>query len=125
MLIDRYLSNDAIEVDVDCIADGERRSIMAGVMEHIEEAGYSFGRFSACCAAATIRLSPAVVDEPSGQQTDETGAARWTIRGLMNVQYAIKDGEMHRAGGEPSGVADGAVRGQGDRVCRWPRSGRG
>ena len=87
VLIDRYL-NDAIEVDVDCIADGEQVYV-AGVMEHIEEAGIHSG--DSACALPPYTLSPAVVDEIRAQ-TDALARALG-IRGLMNVQYAIKDGE--------------------------------
>ena len=59
VLIDRYL-NDAIEVDVDCIADGETVYV-AGVMEHIEEAGIHSG--DSACSLPPYTLSPATVTE--------------------------------------------------------------
>ena len=59
MLIDRFLE-DAIEVDVDAIADGEQ-VIVAGIMEHIEEAGVHSG--DSACAIPPYSLSAAVVDE--------------------------------------------------------------
>ena len=86
VLVDRYLA-DSIEVDVDCIADGIDVYV-AGVMEHIEEAGIHSG--DSACALPPYTLSPAIVDELR-QQTVEL-ARGLGIRGLMNVQYAIRDG---------------------------------
>jgi carbamoyl-phosphate synthase large subunit len=88
ILIDRYL-NDAIEVDVDCISDGETVYV-AGVMEHIEEAGIHSG--DSACALPPYTLSPAMVTELKA----ETAAMAKAIGvvGLMNVQYAIKDDEV-------------------------------
>jgi carbamoyl-phosphate synthase large subunit len=84
VLIDRFLE-DAIEVDVDCICDG-RDVIVAGVMEHIEEAGVHSGD-SACCIPPHS-LSADVVDEI---KRAATGMARSLgVVGLMNVQFAVK-----------------------------------
>jgi len=84
VLIDRFLE-DAIEVDVDCIADG-RDVIVAGVMEHIEEAGVHSGD-SACCIPPHS-LSADVVAEIKAAAT---GLARSLgVVGLMNVQFAVK-----------------------------------
>ncbi|MFM8707338.1 MAG: carbamoyl-phosphate synthase large subunit, partial [Planctomycetia bacterium] len=84
VLIDRFLE-DAIEVDVDCICDG-RDVIVAGVMEHIEEAGVHSGD-SACCIPPHS-LSAEVVDEI---KQAATGMARSLgVVGLMNVQFAVK-----------------------------------
>jgi carbamoyl-phosphate synthase large subunit len=88
VLIDRYL-NDAIEVDVDCIADRETVYV-AGVMEHIEEAGIHSG--DSACALPPYTLSPATVTELKAQT--EALAKALGIVGLMNVQYAIKDDEV-------------------------------
>jgi carbamoyl-phosphate synthase large subunit len=88
VLIDRYL-NDAIEVDVDCIADGETVYV-AGVMEHIEEAGIHSG--DSACALPPYTLSPSTVTELKAQT--EAMAKALGIVGLMNVQYAIKDDEV-------------------------------
>ncbi len=85
VLIDRYL-NDAIEVDVDCIADGERVYV-AGVMEHIEEAGIHSG--DSACALPPYTLAPSMITELRAQT--EAMARALGVRGLMNVQYAIKD----------------------------------
>jgi carbamoyl-phosphate synthase large subunit len=89
VLIDRYL-NDAIEVDVDCIADGETVYV-AGVMEHIEEAGIHSG--DSACALPPYSLSPATVTELKAE-TDKLARALGVV-GLMNVQYAIKDGMVY------------------------------
>ncbi len=84
VLIDRYL-NDAIEVDVDCICDGETVYV-AGVMEHIEEAGIHSG--DSACALPPYTLSPAMVTELKAET--EALAKGLNVVGLMNVQYAIK-----------------------------------
>jgi carbamoyl-phosphate synthase large subunit len=88
VLIDRYL-NDAIEVDVDCIADGNSVYV-AGVMEHIEEAGIHSG--DSACALPPYTLSPATVTELKAET--EAMAKALGVVGLMNVQYAIKDNEI-------------------------------
>ncbi len=84
VLIDRYL-NDAIEVDVDCICDGTDVYV-AGVMEHIEEAGIHSG--DSACSLPPYSLSPATITELKDQT--EAMARELGIVGLMNVQYAIK-----------------------------------
>ncbi len=89
VLVDHYL-NDAIEVDVDCIADGQTVYV-AGVMEHIEEAGIHSG--DSACSLPPYSLSPATVTELKGQT--EAMAKALGVVGLMNVQYAIKDGEIY------------------------------
>ncbi len=88
VLIDRYL-NDAIEVDVDCICDGETVYV-AGVMEHIEEAGIHSG--DSACSLPPYTLSPATVTELKAET--EVLAKALGVVGLMNVQYAIKDGAI-------------------------------
>ncbi|HVY13950.1 MAG TPA: carbamoyl-phosphate synthase large subunit [Rhodopila sp.] len=89
VLIDRYL-NDAIEVDVDCIADGESVYV-AGVMEHIEEAGINSG--DSACSLPPYSLSPAMVTELKSET--ESMARALGVVGLMNVQYAIKDDTIY------------------------------
>jgi carbamoyl-phosphate synthase large subunit len=89
VLIDRYL-NDAIEVDVDCISDGETVYV-AGVMEHIEEAGIHSG--DSACALPPYTLSPAMVTELKSET--EAMAKALGVVGLMNVQYAIKDNDVY------------------------------
>jgi carbamoyl-phosphate synthase large subunit len=89
LLIDRYLS-DATEVDVDCLADG-KDTFVAGIMEHIEEAGIHSG--DSACALPPHSLSPETIAELE-RQTRELALALH-VGGLMNVQYAIKDGEIY------------------------------
>jgi carbamoyl-phosphate synthase large subunit len=89
ILIDQYLA-DAIEVDVDCIADGEGAVYVAGVMEHIEEAGIHSG--DSACSLPPYSLPPAVVTELKAET--ESMARALKVKGLMNVQYAVKGGEI-------------------------------
>jgi carbamoyl-phosphate synthase large subunit len=89
LLIDRYLS-DAIEVDVDCLADGKDTAI-AGIMEHIEEAGIHSG--DSACSLPPHSLDRKTIAE-LGRQTRELALAL-NVGGLMNVQYAIKDGDIY------------------------------
>jgi carbamoyl-phosphate synthase large subunit len=89
VLIDRYL-NDAIEVDVDCICDGESVYV-AGVMEHIEEAGIHSG--DSACSLPPYSLSPAMITELKSET--EALAKALHVVGLMNVQYAIKDDTIY------------------------------
>ena len=84
VLIDRFLE-DAIEVDVDCICDG-RDVIIAGVMEHIEEAGVHSG--DSACAIPPHSLPPDVVAEI--KVAAESLARSLGVVGLMNVQFAVK-----------------------------------
>ena len=89
VLIDSYLS-DAIEVDVDCLADDETQFV-AGVMEHIEEAGIHSG--DSACTLPPYSLAPAIIDEIKLQT--EALARALKVVGLMNVQYAVKDGVVY------------------------------
>jgi carbamoyl-phosphate synthase large subunit len=89
ILIDQYLA-DAIEVDVDCIADEAGRVYVAGVMEHIEEAGIHSG--DSACSLPPYSLPPAIVTELKAET--EAMAKALKVKGLMNVQYAVKDGEI-------------------------------
>jgi len=86
VLLDRFL-DDAIEVDVDCISDGEQVTI-AGVMEHIEQAGVHSG--DSACSLPPYSLSAATVEELK-RQTEQMARALRVI-GLMNVQFAIQGG---------------------------------
>ncbi|MGH8705434.1 MAG: carbamoyl-phosphate synthase large subunit, partial [Burkholderiales bacterium] len=88
VLLDRYLS-DAIEVDVDCIADG-KEVLIGGVMEHVEQAGVHSGD-SACCLPPHS-LPPALVEELRRQTA--LLARALDVVGLMNVQYAIQKSEQ-------------------------------
>ncbi len=89
LLIDRYLT-DAIEVDVDCLADG-KDTYIAGIMEHIEEAGIHSG--DSACSLPPHNLSAAVIAELDRQTRALALALK--VGGLMNVQYAIKDGDIY------------------------------
>ena len=88
ILIDRYLQ-DAVEVDIDVIADGTTVAI-AGVLEHVEEAGVHSG--DSACSLPPYSLPPAMVREIERQA--EALARALQVRGLMNVQMAVKDGEV-------------------------------
>ena len=109
LLIDRYLT-DAIEVDVDCLADG-KDTYIAGIMEHIEEAGIHSG--DSACSLPPHNLSADLIAELDRQTRALALALK--VGGLMNVQYAIKDGDDLRARGQPARIPHGAVRRQGDR----------
>jgi carbamoyl-phosphate synthase large subunit len=89
LLIDRYLS-DAIEVDVDCLADGKDTTVV-GIMEHIEEAGIHSG--DSACALPPHSLGPNAIAELE-RQTHALALAL-KVGGLMNVQYAIKNGDIY------------------------------
>ena len=84
LLFDRYLS-DAIEVDVDCLSDG-KDAFIAGIMEHIEEAGIHSG--DSACSLPPYSLSPEILAALE-KQTAAMALALGVV-GLMNVQYAIK-----------------------------------
>ena len=89
LLIDRYLT-DAVEVDVDCLADG-KDSYIAGIMEHIEEAGIHSG--NSACSLPPHSLDQKTIAELE-RQTRELALAL-KVGGLMNVQYAIKNGDIY------------------------------
>jgi carbamoyl-phosphate synthase large subunit len=89
LLIDRYLA-DAIEVDVDCLSDG-KDTFVAGIMEHIEEAGIHSG--DSACSLPPHSLSPKIIAELE-RQARELALALGVV-GLMNVQFAIKDDEVY------------------------------
>jgi carbamoyl-phosphate synthase large subunit len=112
ILIDKFLDN-ATEMDVDCIADYEGsgfrvqgseadslnpeprtlnpRAVIIGVMEHIEEAGIHSG--DSACALPPYSLPKEIIEEVKRQTRELAKALR--VRGLMNVQYAIKDGQVY------------------------------
>ncbi|TKW78165.1 MAG: ATP-grasp domain-containing protein, partial [Bradyrhizobium icense] len=89
LLFDRYLS-DATEVDVDCLCDG-KDTFIVGIMEHIEEAGIHSG--DSACSLPPHSLDAKTIEELE-RQTREL-ALGLDVVGLMNVQYAIKDGEIY------------------------------
>jgi len=89
VLIDKFLE-DAIELDVDCIADGET-SVIGGMLEHIEFAGVHSG--DAAMVMPPHTLSPALLD--TVRRATHALAKELHVVGLMNVQFAIKDGELY------------------------------
>ena len=89
VLIDRYL-RDAIEVDVDAICDGEDVAV-CGVLQHIEEAGVHSG--DSACAIPPHSLEPRSSREIE-RQTRELALALG-VKGLMNVQFAVKDDDVY------------------------------
>jgi len=89
VLVDQYL-RDAIECDVDVVADGTEVRI-AGVMQHIEEAGVHSG--DSACTLPPYSLPAEIIGEMERQATEL--AVALSVRGLMNVQFAVKDGEVY------------------------------
>ena len=89
VLVDSFLQ-DAIEVDVDALADGSE-VFVAGVMEHIEEAGVHSG--DSACSLPPHSLDEAIIAEIRAQT--EALAKALEVRGLMNVQFAVKDDEVY------------------------------
>ena len=89
VLIDTYLTN-AIEVDVDCLCDGDDVFVCA-IMEHIEEAGIHSG--DSACSLPSHTLDDDTLDELERQSREM--ALALNVGGLMNVQYAIKDGTIY------------------------------
>ena len=87
VLIDKFLE-DAIEVDVDALSDGET-TLIGGIMEHIEEAGVHSG--DSACALPPYSLPPHVVEEI--KQATYSLARELQVRGLMNIQFAVKINE--------------------------------
>ena len=89
VLIDQYL-RDAIEVDVDALCDGED-VVVAGVLQHIEEAGVHSG--DSACSLPPYSLSDEIIAEIERQT--EVLAHALSVRGLMNIQFAVKDGMVY------------------------------
>ncbi|MDK1489440.1 carbamoyl-phosphate synthase large subunit [Sinorhizobium sp. 7-81] len=89
LLFDSYLTN-ATEVDVDCLCDGSE-VFVSGIMEHIEEAGIHSG--DSACSLPVHTLDSELVDELERQTTALAKALN--VGGLMNVQFAIKDGTIY------------------------------
>ena len=89
VLIDQYL-RDAIECDVDALADGETVRV-AGVLQHIEEAGIHSG--DSACTLPPYSLPANIVAEMERQAVLLAEALQ--VRGLMNIQFAVKDGEVY------------------------------
>ncbi len=89
VLVDRFLE-DAIEVDVDCISDGDM-TVIGAIMEHIEEAGIHSG--DSACVIPTFSLSKKVLDDISA--ATKAMARELKVRGLMNVQFAVKGDDVY------------------------------
>src|SRR3977135_1729023 len=89
VLVDRFLE-DAIEVDVDCISDGET-TVIGAIMEHIEQAGIHSG--DSACVIPTFSLPKKVLDEISS--ATKAMARELNVRGLMNVQFAVKGQDVY------------------------------
>ena len=89
VLLDSYLA-DAVELDVDALCDGEAVHV-AGIMQHIEEAGVHSG--DSACSLPPYSLDAETIDEIKRQT--EALARGLHVVGLMNVQFAIKDGEIY------------------------------
>lgn len=89
VLVDRFLDN-AIEIDVDALCDG-KEVYLGGVMEHIEEAGIHSG--DSACALPPMTLSADVIDRV--REATTALAHGIGVKGLMNVQYALKDDALY------------------------------
>ena len=89
VLVDRFLE-DAVEVDVDAVRDGTGEVLVGGVMEHVEEAGVHSG--DSACAIPPPTLSGSVLRRIEEHTTAIAHALE--VVGLLNVQYAVKDGEV-------------------------------
>ena len=89
VLIDKFL-NDATEVDVDAISDGSK-IFVAGIMEHIEEAGIHSG--DSACSLPPYTLSKEIIEEIE-KQTKQLAIALKVV-GLINIQFAVKDNEVY------------------------------
>ncbi|MFQ1012051.1 carbamoyl-phosphate synthase large subunit [Gilliamella apicola] len=89
VLLDHFL-DDAIEVDIDVIADGEQ-IVIGGIMEHIEQAGIHSG--DSACSLPTHTLSPEILAELRKQAKQL--AFELNVKGLMNGQFAVKDNQVY------------------------------
>lgn len=89
VLVDRFLDN-ATEIDVDCISDGET-SVVGAIMQHIEQAGIHSG--DSACVIPAFSLSENIKSEIERAAKDL--ARELNVRGLMNIQFAVKDEELY------------------------------
>ena len=89
VLIDRFLDH-AVEIDVDAVSDGEI-TVIGGIMEHIEEAGIHSG--DSACVLPPISLKTRIIEEV--KEHTRAMARELNVVGLMNVQYAVKDGQIY------------------------------
>ncbi|MGE5172880.1 MAG: carbamoyl-phosphate synthase large subunit, partial [Betaproteobacteria bacterium] len=89
VLVDKYLE-DAVEIDVDAISDG-KTVVVAGIMEHIEEAGVHSG--DSACSLPPFSLSQTIIKEIDRQA--RALALELGVVGLMNIQFAVKEGRIY------------------------------
>ena len=89
VLIDKFVE-DAFEFDVDAICDG-RTTIIGGIMEHIEEAGVHSG--DSACVLPPVNIEPHFIEQMT--RATKAMARELNVVGLMNVQYALKDGQLY------------------------------
>jgi len=89
ILIDKFL-DDATELDVDAISDG-KRVVVAGIMEHIEEAGVHSG--DSACSLPPVSIPPKVLAEIKRQT--KLLALKLKVKGLLNIQFAVKDDQIY------------------------------
>ena len=109
LLLDRFLEN-AIEVDVDALADGESVHV-AGIMQHVEEAGVHSG--DSACVLPPMSLGEEMLEEI--RATTERIALELGVIGLINIQYGVAGRRALRDRGQPARLAHRALRLQGDR----------
>ena len=105
ILIDKFLE-DAVEVDVDAICDGTR-TIVGGVMEHIEEAGIHSGDTARAITHRSRYRNRSLL---SWKMQTYSLAHALDVKGLMNIQFAVKDGEIYVLEVNPRGVAYSSFR---------------
>jgi carbamoyl-phosphate synthase large subunit len=89
ILIDKFLE-DAVEIDVDCVCDG-KKTVILGIMEHIEEAGIHSG--DSACVIPSFSLSKSMLEEV--RRASYALAKELDVKGLMNIQYAIKGSVLY------------------------------
>lgn len=89
ILVDKFLE-DAVEVDVDCVSDG-KATVICGIMEHIEEAGIHSG--DSACSLPTFSLSKTMLEKI--RQASYVLAKDLKVRGLMNIQFAVKGSTLY------------------------------
>jgi carbamoyl-phosphate synthase large subunit len=134
VLVDRFLE-DAVEVDVDAVRDAPGEILIAGVMEHVEEAGVHSGD-SACALPPQIAQRPEVL--AAARAHTRALADALSVCGLINVQYAVKDGQVYvleanprasrtvpfvaKATGRPPGHGGGPGDGRADLAELRPRA---
>ena len=118
LLLDRFLEN-AIEVDVDALADGETVHV-AGIMQHVEEAGVHSG--DSACVIPPMSLGEEMLEEI--RATTERIALELGVIGLINIQYGGRRRRALRDRGQPARLAHGALRLEGDRGAAGQGRGR-